>query len=104
MNHIVSFTGNISFKKSDDLRKILSGISLDNILLETDSPFMTPEPLRGKRNEPANVKLVAEKMAEIHKVQVEDIAKVTSFNAFRFFGISVRIKSAILILLGKISI
>ena len=48
---------------------------------------MTPEPYRGKRNEPANVKLVAEKMAEIHKIKVEDIAKITSFNAFRFFGI-----------------
>jgi TatD DNase family protein len=86
MNHIVSFTGNITFKKSDELRSTLAGISLNNLLLETDSPFMTPEPHRGKRNEPANVKLVAEKMAQIHKVKTEDIAKITSFNAFRFFG------------------
>ncbi len=88
MNHIISFTGNITFKKSDDLRKVAAGISLDNILLETDSPFMTPEPNRGKRNEPAHVNLVAEKIAEIHNVKVEDIARVTSFNAFRFFGLS----------------
>lgn len=92
MNHIVSFTGNISFKKADDLRNVVAGISLDKILLETDSPFMTPEPHRGHRNEPANVKLVAEKMAEVHNVKMEDIAKVTSFNAFRFFGISVKNK------------
>ena len=87
MNHIISFTGNITFKKSDELRELVAGISLDNILLETDSPFMTPEPFRGKRNEPSNVKLVAEKIAEIHNVKPEDIAKVTSFNAFRFFGL-----------------
>jgi TatD DNase family protein len=88
MNHIVSFTGNITFKKSDELRKILAGISLDNILLETDSPYMTPEPFRGKRNEPAHVRLVAQKIAEIHKKDINDIAKITSFNAFKFFGLN----------------
>jgi TatD DNase family protein len=87
MNHIISFTGNITFKKSDELRNILAGISLDNLLLETDSPFMTPEPHRGKRNEPANIKIIAEKIAEIHKMSVEDVAKITSFNTFKFFGI-----------------
>src|SRR5574338_1031919 len=61
MNHIISFTGNITFKKADELRKVVAGIGLDNLLLETDSPFMTPEPHRGERNEPSNVKQVAEK-------------------------------------------
>jgi TatD DNase family protein len=56
-------------------------------MLETDSPFMTPEPYRGKRNEPANVKLVAEKLAEIHHLTVEDVARLTSYNVFRMFGI-----------------
>ena len=94
MNHIISFTGNITFKKSDELRNVLAGISLNNLLLETDSPFMTPEPQRGKRNEPANVKLVAEKIAEVHKAKVEEIARVTSFNAFRFFGLGDKNKTS----------
>lgn len=88
MNHIVSFTGNITFKKSDELRRILEGISMDNILLETDSPYMTPEPYRGKRNEPSHVRLVAQRIAEIHKTNIEEVAKITSFNAFRFFGLN----------------
>jgi TatD DNase family protein len=87
MNHFISFTGNITFKKSDELRSILKNIDLNHLLLETDSPFMTPVPHRGKRNEPANVKLVAEKIAEIHNLAIEDVARITSLNAFRMFGI-----------------
>ncbi|MEP0860221.1 MAG: YchF/TatD family DNA exonuclease [Ignavibacterium sp.] len=87
MNHFISFTGNITFKKSDELRNILKHIDLNHLLLETDSPFMTPVPHRGKRNEPAFVKLVAEKIAEVHNTSLEDIARITSLNAFRMFGI-----------------
>ncbi len=57
MNHFISFTGNITFKKSNELREILKNINLNHLMLETDSPFMTPVPHRGKRNEPAYVKL-----------------------------------------------
>ncbi|HEY6906578.1 MAG TPA: TatD family hydrolase, partial [Ignavibacteriaceae bacterium] len=101
MNHIISFTGNITFKKADELRKVVSGISLDNLLLETDSPFMTPEPHRGERNEPANVKQVAEKIAEIYNVKTEDVARVTSFNAFRFFGLGNKNKISYTYQIGK---
>ena len=87
MNHMVSFTGNITFKKSDALRKIAEQVPMDHLLIETDSPFMTPEPHRGKRNEPAYVKLVAEKLAELHNLRVTDVAKITSYNAFRLYGI-----------------
>lgn len=87
MNHFISFTGNITFKKSEDLRNILKHIDLNHLLLETDSPFMTPVPHRGKRNEPAYVKYVAEKVAEVHNTTAEDIASITSLNAFRMFGI-----------------
>jgi TatD DNase family protein len=90
MHHFVSFTGNITFKKFDSLRQILSGVSLEHLMLETDSPFMTPVPHRGKRNEPAYVKLVAEKAAEVFKISLEDISRITSYNAFRFFGIGTR--------------
>jgi TatD DNase family protein len=87
MKFFVSFTGNITFKKADMLRETLSKIRLQHLLIETDSPFMTPVPHRGKRNEPSYVKLVAEKIAELHKLPVEDIARITSVNAFRLFGI-----------------
>lgn len=87
MHHFISFTGNVTFKKADSLRDIVSKITPEHLLLETDSPFMTPIPHRGKRNEPAYVKLIAEKIAEIRKEKVEDIARVTSYNAFRMFGI-----------------
>lgn len=87
MNHFISFTGNITFKNRSDIRSVLEKISLNNLLLETDSPFMTPVPFRGKRNEPANVTYVAEKISEIHKIPVEEVGRITSYNAFKFFGI-----------------
>jgi len=87
MKYFISFTGNITYKKADSLLEVLSNIRLQHLLLETDSPFMTPVPHRGKRNEPSYVSLVAEKVAGIYKVSVDDVAKVTSVNAFRLFGI-----------------
>lgn len=87
MGHFVSFTGNITFKKMDSLREVVKNVKLDKILLETDSPFMTPEPYRGKRNEPNNVLLVAEKIAEIHNTSLEDVARMTNYNAYKLFGI-----------------
>lgn len=90
MHHFVSFTGNVTFKKADNIRKILSRVSIENLLLETDSPFMTPVPLRGQRNEPSNIKLIAEKIAEVHNLRVEDVAKATSYNAYKLFGIGMK--------------
>lgn len=87
LGHFISFPGNITFKKMESLRKILSSIELGNLLLETDSPFMTPEPYRGKRNEPAYVSLVAEKIAEVHNLTMEDVARTTSANTHKLFGI-----------------
>lgn len=87
MHHYISFTGNITFKKADTLRKILSSIQIDNLLLETDSPFMTPVPHRGQRNEPLFINLVAEKIAEVQNLTIDDIANATSLNAFKLFGI-----------------
>ena len=87
MRHYISFTGNITFKKMESLVKILSRIQIDNLLIETDAPYMTPVPFRGKRNEPAHVKLVAEKVAEVHHLRLEDVARTTSYNAYKLFGI-----------------
>jgi TatD DNase family protein len=101
MNYMISFTGNITFKNADNLRRILQHIPLENLLLETDSPFMTPVPFRGKRNEPSYVKYVAEKIAEFHKLRIEDVARITSFNAFRMFGIGSKPETAFTYKLGN---
>lgn len=87
MHHFISFPGNITFKKADGLRNVVSRVAIENLLLETDSPFMTPVPHRGERNEPALIKLVAEKIAEIHHLSVEDVGRTTSYNAYKLFGI-----------------
>ena len=87
MKHFISFPGNITFKKADDVRKVLSRITVENLLLETDSPFMTPVPHRGKRNEPSNINLVAEQIAQTHHLSLDDVARATSLNVFKLFGI-----------------
>jgi TatD DNase family protein len=90
MRHYISFTGNITYKKADTLRKIVSRIAPENLLLETDSPFMTPIPHRGERNEPSYIKLVADQIAAIHNLTTEDIARTTSYNAYKLFGIGMK--------------
>ncbi|MDP4172721.1 MAG: YchF/TatD family DNA exonuclease [Bacteroidota bacterium] len=87
LGHMISFTGNITFQKSDNLRNILKNIQTEDLLLETDSPYMTPIPYRGKRNEPSYIRLVAEKISEIQNLPIETVANSTSYNAFKLFGI-----------------
>ncbi len=87
MGHFISFTGNVTFKKADSIREVLANVDSENLLLETDSPFLTPVPYRGKRNEPSNIPLIAETIAEIHHLTNEDIARTTSWNAYKLYGI-----------------
>lgn len=87
MKHFLSYPGNITFKKADNLRSTLKSIPPEYLLLETDSPFMTPVPHRGKRNEPSYVPLIAEQVAEIHDLTLEELGKITSYNTFKLFGI-----------------
>jgi len=81
----VSFTGIITFKNADPLREVVKKVPLEKILIETDAPFLTPVPHRGKRNEPAFVKHVAECVAQVKGLSFETIAKTTSENAARLF-------------------
>lgn len=101
MNHFISFTGNITFKKSDGLREILRHINLNHLMIETDSPFMTPVPFRGKRNEPSYVGYVAQQVAEVHKISVEEVGRITSLNTFRFFGIGKAPNTSFTYLIGN---
>ena len=84
----ISFCGQITFKKCDELRSVACAIPIDRLLLETDCPFLTPEPKRGKRNEPAFVAYIAEKHAELRGCTVEEIDTATTRNAEQLFGIS----------------
>tara|TARA_B100000029_G_scaffold462202_1_gene494513 strand:+ start:753 stop:1508 length:756 start_codon:yes stop_codon:yes gene_type:complete len=81
----VSFTGMITFK--NELPKLIEKIPIEKIMIETDSPYLTPVPNRGKRNEPAMVKIVAEKIAEIKNISLNEVAKITTKNAEKLFGI-----------------
>jgi len=87
MGHYISFTGNVTFKKAESVREVVSRVDTENLLLETDSPFLTPVPYRGKRNEPANIPIIAETVAKIHKLRTEDVGRTTSWNAYKLFGI-----------------
>jgi TatD DNase family protein len=81
----VSFTGIITFKKSDELRAIAQSLPADRILIETDAPYLAPGPYRGKRNEPAYVVETAKALAEARSVSLEVITRQTSENFFRLF-------------------
>lgn len=86
MGYYVSFTGVVTFKNAR-AAAVLAEVPLDRLLLETDCPFMAPEPHRGKRNEPAYVQLVAQKAAAVLGVPVAQVAQVTTGNARRLFGL-----------------
>ncbi len=83
----VSFAGVVTFKKAEGARALVASLPRDRLLVETDAPYLTPVPFRGKRNEPARVRLVAEKFAEIWSVSLDEAARITSENAARLFGL-----------------
>ncbi|MDP6979330.1 MAG: TatD family hydrolase [Myxococcota bacterium] len=83
----VSFSGIVTFKRSDDLRAVAQGLPLERLMVETDAPFLAPQGHRGRRNEPAWVPLVGETLANLHETSVDEVARVTSENARRFFRI-----------------
>jgi len=78
--------GILTFKRSDELRATVARLPLEQLLLETDAPYLAPEPFRGKRNEPANVARVAATLAQLRDTTVAEIERVTSENFFRLFS------------------
>jgi len=87
LGFFVSIPGTVTYPSNQKLSDVVRGVSSDFILLETDCPYLSPVPHRGKRNEPAFLRLVAEKVAEIKGLSLEDIARITTLNAERLFGI-----------------
>jgi len=88
LGFFISFTLNITYKKALNLRKLVEIAPLERVFLETDAPFLPPEELRGKRNEPAYVKNLAEEIAKIKKISFEQVAEATTANAKNFFKLS----------------
>jgi TatD DNase family protein len=82
----VSFSGVLTFKKSDQLREIAASVPMDRLLVETDAPYLAPVPYRGKRNEPAYVRHTAKVLAEVKGVSEDVIARATTENACRLFS------------------
>lgn len=83
----ISFAGPITFKNSKNAEEAIKQVPLDRILIETDSPYLAPEPKRGTRNNSSNVKYIAEKIAKVKGMKTEEIAKITYENAERIFEI-----------------
>jgi TatD DNase family protein len=81
----VSFSGILTFKKSEELRAIAADVPRDRLLVETDAPFLAPLPHRGKRNEPSYVVNTARVLAEVHGISAEEMAEITTNNFFRLF-------------------
>ncbi|HTP65033.1 MAG TPA: TatD family hydrolase [Geobacteraceae bacterium] len=87
MGFYISIPGTVTFPANEVLREVVRGIKIEHLLIETDSPYLAPIPHRGKRNEPAHVRLTAEKVAELKGLSVADVGRITSLNAKRLFGI-----------------
>ena len=86
LNAYFSASGIITFKKSNDLKETFKAIPLNKILIETDAPYLSPEPLRGKSNEPSNVVLTAKYLSKLKEIKFEDLCDGTTNNFFKLFG------------------
>jgi TatD DNase family protein len=88
MNFMISFSGIVTFKNALALKEVARMVPLENMLIETDSPYLAPVPYRGKTNQPAYVRHVAEEIARLRNISVETIAEATTANFFRLFGLA----------------
>jgi TatD DNase family protein len=83
----ISFSGIVTFKNAQEIKDVARRVPLERMLIETDSPYLAPVPFRGKQNEPAYVRYVAEEIARLRDISVEEVAAATSTNFFRLFGV-----------------
>lgn len=86
MNFCISFSGIVTFNNAKEIQAVATAIPLEKMLIETDSPYLAPVPHRGKSNEPAYVRYVAEFIAKLRGIDVDEVARVTTENYFRVFG------------------
>jgi TatD DNase family protein len=83
----ISIAGPVTFPKAEALREVVRQVPIERLLIETDAPYLAPQPVRGKRNEPAFVRHTAEMLAQVKGLTFDDVARITSFNAMQLFGI-----------------
>jgi len=83
---LISIAGPVTFPKAEALREVVRQVPIEHLLVETDAPYLAPVPMRGKRNEPAFVRHTAEAIAKIKGLTLEDVGRITSFNAMQLFG------------------
>ena len=88
LDFYISFCGPVTFKNSKNAAEIIEMVPNDKMLIETDSPYLSPEPLRGRRNDPRNVEYVAQKIADVKGLEIEQIADSTYKNALKIFNIN----------------
>lgn len=86
LNFYISFSGIVTFKNAIDLKEVVRAIPIDRILIETDSPYLAPVPYRGKINDPSNVIHVAEEIAKLKNISVEEVGQITTQNFFKLFS------------------
>lgn len=86
LNFRIGITGPVTFRNAPGLQRVVSSLPIDHLLVETDAPYLTPHPYRGQRNEPAYVRLVIEKIAQIHNLPFDRVANATSDSAERLFN------------------
>lgn len=84
---LISLAGPVTFKNAKVPKDVAATIGIDHLLIETDCPYLTPHPFRGKLNEPANVVYIAQEIAKLKNMEIEDVARITTFNAKEMFGI-----------------
>ena len=95
MGFMISFAGNVTFPKAQQIRDAALEVPLDRMLIETDCPYLAPVPYRGKRNEPSFVKETARKLGELRGLSMEDIGEQTARNFYNFFKISETVESKV---------
>lgn len=88
MNFYISLAGPVTFKNAKEVKEVAKVIPLDRLLIETDAPYLAPHPYRGKRNEPAYVKLVAEEIARLRNISYEEVCTITMKNGLKLFRIN----------------
>ncbi|HEX8231030.1 MAG TPA: TatD family hydrolase [Chloroflexia bacterium] len=92
LDYMISMSGPVTFKKAVDKHQVAAAVPLDMLLVETDCPYLTPEPYRGRRNEPSYVYYTAEAIARLRGVPFEVVAEATTANAARLFGLPIRVE------------
>ena len=83
----ISLAGPVTFKNAKVPKEVAQSIDIEHLMIETDCPYLTPHPFRGKLNEPANVVYIAQEIAKLKNMEIEDVARITTFNAKKMFGI-----------------